>query len=117
MSEQLSERDKEIEKVRASLKISRSENQELNERIMELQEEKEFCVKHNTSLLEELDKLRKEGEVTRLSHRLKQYQTPIDTLERERELVSRKRYSLSSDSTLKQNISPTSRHLIFKQRM
>jgi chromosome segregation ATPase len=39
------------------------------------------------------------GEVTRLQHRLKQYQTQIDTLERERELTSRKRHSMSGDST------------------
>jgi hypothetical protein len=54
------------------------------------------------------------GEVTRLQHRLKQYQTQIDTLERERELVSRKRYSLSSDSTPQANISSTSRQLDFQ---
>lgn len=54
------------------------------------------------------------GEVTRLQHRLKQYQTQIDTLERERELVSRKRYSLSSDSTPQANSSPTSRQLDFQ---
>ena len=37
------------------------------------------------------------GEVTRLQHRLKQCQTQIDTLERERELESRKRRSMSND--------------------
>ena len=117
--------------------------------------EKELCVKHNTALLEELDKLRKEsstslelngnreesnkvddlntlysrnlhlesemaimirkmqgyqnvidlkntenqnaiGEVTRLQHCLKQRHTQIDTLERERELESRKRRSMSN---------------------
>ncbi|CAG8480545.1 16741_t:CDS:10 [Funneliformis mosseae] len=164
MSEQLLQRDKEIENTKALLKNSRSENQELNDRIIELQNEKELCVKHNTSLLEELDKLRKEGstsvelnvngepvkyddlsslysrtlhlesektimirkmqsyqnmiselevqislkntenknavgEVTRLQQRLKQCQTQIETLERERDLELRKRRSMSIELT------------------
>ncbi|CAI2192985.1 16997_t:CDS:10, partial [Funneliformis geosporum] len=178
MSEQLLERDKEIENTKALLKNSRSENQELNDRVIELQNEKELCVKHNTSLLEELDKLRKEGstnvelnvngepakyddlnslysrtlhlesektimirkmqsyqnmiselevqislkntenknavgEVTRLQQRLKQCQTQIDTLERERELELRKRRSMSIDlspikGTYQMNVSSAS---------
>jgi chromosome segregation ATPase len=56
------------------------------------------------------------GEVTRLQHRLKQYQTQIETLERERELVSRKRHSLSGDSisTPQMNISSISRQPDFQ---
>ncbi|RIA84067.1 hypothetical protein C1645_432315 [Glomus cerebriforme] len=56
------------------------------------------------------------GEVTRLQHRLKQYQTQIDTLERERELISRRRHSMSGDSTstLQANISSTLRQPDFQ---